>query len=392
MTANYIGKLERGLIKWPQRDYREGLRAVLGAGTDAELGFTRNQLTTANVEDVNRSEFLRTSVGVVAGALVTPLTWPPLNSRPIPVPVAVGPGDIEAVRIAARLFGAWDHTYGGGVVRQAVAAQLQHSAGLLNARCDPSLREELFGAVGYLGHTSAFMAFDAYAHDDARNMFRFALACAEEADNWHLRAKVLSSMARQEIWCDNPDSGLTLIELAMVRSDRLTATERAMLLTARARALAKLGRVSDTVRTIGLADEQFSQAEPANDPAWMAYYDAAQHYGDTGHALFDLAVHGRFGNEAASRLDAAVRGHTEPYARSRAISGIKLASLTMRIGDPDQAAQIGARALAEADTITSRRASDDLRELSGFAQRHGRREDVQELRSAIHHRLKIAPR
>jgi transcriptional regulator with XRE-family HTH domain len=39
LTANYIGKLERGQIRWPQADYRSGLRVVLGVDTDAELGF-----------------------------------------------------------------------------------------------------------------------------------------------------------------------------------------------------------------------------------------------------------------------------------------------------------------------------------------------------------------
>ncbi len=35
----YVGKLERGEHRWPQRAYREAFRAVLGACTDAELGF-----------------------------------------------------------------------------------------------------------------------------------------------------------------------------------------------------------------------------------------------------------------------------------------------------------------------------------------------------------------
>ena len=35
----YIGKLERGDIRWPGRLYREALRAILGS-TDAALGFS----------------------------------------------------------------------------------------------------------------------------------------------------------------------------------------------------------------------------------------------------------------------------------------------------------------------------------------------------------------
>ncbi|WP_233629701.1 XRE family transcriptional regulator [Amycolatopsis sp. WAC 04197] len=339
---------------------------------------------------MKRSDFLRAALGVTAGAVVAPLGEALLTRQPTPVPSVVGQWEIEQVRTAAQLFGTWDHTYGGGLVREAVAAQLRYSAGLLNARCSDRLHADLHSAVGFLGHAAAFMAFDAYAHDDARRMFEFALGCAEEANDWHLRAKVLSSMARQEIWCGNPDAGLTLVELAMVRADRLTASERAMLLTARARALAKLHRVSDAVTTVGLADEQFAKASPDNDPVWMRYYDEAQHAGDTGHALFDLAVDGRFVGEARDRLALAVAGHSQPYARSRTISGIKLASLTMRAGDPVEAAQIGARALKEAGTITSRRAADDLRELRTFANDHRRVSEVAELQNGIGDRLGVA--
>lgn len=384
LNANYVGKLERGQIRWPQADYRAGLRAVLGAGTDRELGFRRPRRSPARVTDLDRKDFLRAALGVGAAALggrrpaelITP-------AESTPIPSVVGQTEVDQVRSAARMFGTWDHTYGGGLVREAVAAQLRYSTELLNARCPERLRGELYSAVGFLSHTSGFMAFDAYAHDDARRMLRFALACAEECEDWHLRAKVLSSMARQAIWCGDPDSGLTLVELALVRADRLTPTERAMLLSARARALAKLGRTQPTATTVGMADEEFSNAHRADDPIWMHYYDHAQHAGDTGHALFDLAMKRTFVSEATSRLATAVAGHTDVYARSRAISATKLASLIMVTGDPVEAVAVGTRAIADAGTVRSRRAADDLRELRRFATRHQPLADVAELQQRI---------
>jgi hypothetical protein len=95
----------------------------------------------------------------------------------------------------------------------------------------------------------------------------------------------------------------------------------------------------------------------------MAYYDTAQHHGDTGHALFDLAARGHSLTDAIQWLGDAVVGHTDAYARSRAISGTKLATLTMLTGDPRQAALIGQRALDDAGQLRSRRVTDDLREL-----------------------------
>lgn len=338
----------------------------------------------ARLDEVKRQEFFRAALGATAAvATKQPLLDLVAQLQPTPVPSTVGPAEIEQVRTAAREFSSWDHTYGGGLVREAVSAQLRYAVNLLGASCAEKHRVDLHSAVGFLGHTAGFMAFDAYAHADAHSMFQLGLTCAEEVGNWHLRGKVLSSMARQAIWCGNPDDGLTSIELAMVRADRLTATERAMLHAARARALAKLHRTEEAVRAVGQADEEFARTAPENDPPWMAYYDHAQHSGDTGHALFDLALEGRFVGEARQRLEVAVAGHTDAFVRSRAISGIKLASLTMATGDPVEAASFGRTALGDAGHLRSRRAADDLRELRMFTQPHVRTTEVDELRSQI---------
>ncbi|RIQ29656.1 XRE family transcriptional regulator [Jiangella rhizosphaerae] len=395
LDDNYIGKLERGIIRWPQAAYRDALRAVLGAATDRDLGFVNTRrlhsapvaLQPVGEPDVKRHEFLRAAFVGVGGLLTSPSTLLDLLAplRPSDAPKRVGRSEIEQVRGAADLLVSWGHSHGGAGVREAANAQLRWFGQLLGAQATPEVRVELHEAVGLLGHATAHMAFDACAYDDARQIFKFALACSEEVGSWHLRAKVLSSLARQEIWRGEPDLGLTYAELALVRSDRLTATERAMLHTARARALAKLGRYQDTLRAVGQADEAFAHTDPAGDPPWMSYYDAAQHAGDTGHALFDLTVQGHR-TEAAARLRTAVDGHTAGYVRSRAMSQTKLASLTMAVGDPGEAARIGLAAVTDAGRLHSRRAAMDLAELHTYAGRHAGVPEVAELR----HRLTTA--
>lgn len=416
LDDNYIGKLERGIIRWPQATYREALRAVLGVPADRDLGFVNTRrLRSAPVvrlaappvgpglgnalppppapapvggePDVKRDEFLRAAFVGVGGLLASPSTLLDLLAplRPSDAPKRVGRGEIEQVRGAAELLVSWGHSHGGAGVREAANAQLRWFSQLLSAQATPAVRVELHEAVGLLGHATAHMAFDACAYDDARQIFTFALACSEEVGSWHLRAKVLSSLSRQEIWRGEPDLGLTYAELALVRSDRLTATEKAMLHTARARALAKLGRYQDTLRAVGQADEAFAHTDPAGDPPWMGYYDAAQHAGDTGHALFDLTARGHR-TEAAARLRTAVDGHTAGYVRSRAMSQTKLASLTMAVGDPDEAARIGLAAVSDAGRLHSRRAAMDLAELGTYAARHAGVPEVAELR----HRLTTA--
>lgn len=395
ITQAQLSRIEKGpapeklskLVRWART---LGIPAHL-------LWFKLPDETGATLYQVDRQQFLRATLGVTVVGAAQPLLELMGTPAPPRLPDRVGAAEINQIRAIAREFSSWDHTYGGGLVREAVGAQLRYAVHLLDARCTDRHRAELLSAVGFLGHIAGFMAFDAYAHSDARSMFRLAWSCAEEAGDWHLRGKALSSMARQSIWCGSLpnndltddarrqhfEDGLTFIELAMVRADRLTATERAMLHSARARALAKLGRVQEVVMAVGEADDAFAQATPANDPPWMAYYDEAQHSGDTGHALFDLALTGRFTTEARERLDAAVNGHSDAFVRSRAISGIKLASLTMATGDPLEAAVFGKAALADAGHIRSRRAADDLRELAGLSEHHRRHTAVAELRDHI---------
>lgn len=393
LDANYVGKLERRAIQWPQDpDVRKGFRAVLNVATDTELGFRRPRRSRSTVAEVDRQQFIKAALGVSAAAVAGPSGFVELiaPTQPTPVPSVVGWAEVNDVRNAAKAFAGLDALYGAGLIREAVGAQLRYCVELLNARCSDKIRGELFSAVGYLAHVTGFAAFDAYAHDDARRIFGFALQCAEEGRDWHLRAKVLSSMARQAIWCGDPDAGLTFTELAMVRADRLTATERAMLHTGRARALAKLRRDQETASAVGMADEEFSHSRPANDPVYVHYYDAAQHAGDTGHALWDTAMHGHFATEARHRLAAAVTGHGHEFVRARTISQIKLASLVMATGDPHEAASIGDEALDAAGTIRSRRAADDLRDLRRFGEPHEKVAEVAELRRRIGSAVVIA--
>jgi hypothetical protein len=389
LDASYFGKLERGVIRWPNELYREALRAVLEVSTDAELGFSNSRRPVVKVVGVNRRQAVCTAglgLGGLALGALAPVAALLEGDEPTAVPARVGATDIEYVRDAARVFKSWDFTYGGGLVWEAVRVQLRWSAGMLESTCPEPLRPELFSAVGYLADVTGYMAIDACAHEEARRVLCFALGCAEKADDWHLRAHVLGNMAFQASQTGRPDEGLTLAEHALVRADRLTPTERAIVHTHRARALAKMARVPETLAAIGTADDHFAHATPANDPPLVAYYGATLYAGVTGRALADLAMNGGDPIPANDRLTTAVADLTPGYARSRVITQIKLASLAMSTGDPVEAATLGTAALESAGTIRSRRVTDDLRELARHATQYSGIDEVDEL----HHRITTA--
>ncbi|MFE9566958.1 XRE family transcriptional regulator [Streptomyces sp. NPDC006692] len=304
------------------------------------------------------------------------------------LPAQVRPGDIQEVQQAALTLTTWHNVHGGGgLVRQTGTAQLAWAARLLDVPCSEVLRQPLFASVAHLGMVAGVACFDAFAHDDARRAFTFAAACAEEADEWHLRGKIYSWRARHAVWMGDPDTALTHAEVGIIRSDRLTHTERAMLYIARARAHAKAGDVQATLTAVGEADDAYSHTHPADDPPWMSYYDYAQHQGDTGHALFDLAMTTRDRHHvqaATERLAAACSHHADTYIRSRVFSRTKLATLAMATGDPAEAVRIGTTALEEAARVRSGRAEAGLVELARTAaQERGMVAEASELSERI---------
>ncbi|MFV2108271.1 hypothetical protein [Micromonospora sp. LOL_015] len=392
-TANYLGKLENGKIRYPAEDYRTALRIVLNADTDDELGFRRRDISmrTKGMLAVRSNRYESSATGL------SPAAAAPLTSDAIPLMSLLGPQVVDElprqvsqehiaqVLEAAEIFEQWDNAHGGALVREIADDKLHRLSRLLEVSCPAHLRPALHKALAQLAGVVAFMLFDAYHHEAARQRFTFALRCASIGGDWHQRAMLLSSLARQAVWCGQPDDGLTHIEMALVRADWLTASERAMLHTVRARALAKLGpgRAQEALAAVGAADEAFAHAAPAEDPPWMCFYDDAQHHGDTAHALFDVALHTSLVTESADRFAYSVEHHLPAYLRSRAISRIKLASLTMVQGDPLEAATIGNLALDDAGPVRSLRAADDLRELHRMAGPHGKLTEVQELRARI---------
>ncbi|MGH4002321.1 MAG: XRE family transcriptional regulator [Pseudonocardiaceae bacterium] len=385
-SANWVCQLECGKIRWPGKVSREALRVILGASTDAELGFVnaRSARAAVKLEDVNRQQFLRTTRNAGALAVLAPVAALLEGGEPTPIPRRVGATEIEQTRSATRVFESWSGTYGGGgLPRETVMGQLRWSAGLLDAICPDRLRPELFSAVGDLADVAGYLAVDAGADEQADRVYRFALDCAEEAGDWLLRGEILSSMAKHAVWIGQPDEGLTLAEQGLVRPDRLTAAGRSLLHTDRGRALAKMRRVSETLAAIGTADDHFAHFTPDNEPPFMACYNDVRHAQLAGQPLADLVILGRDPGEATDRLAAAAAGHTAGNTRARAVCLTKLASLTMATGDPIQAAAIGHEALDAAGTLRSRNVTDGLRELARYAVTHQRLDEVAHLRHRI---------
>jgi len=355
MDADYIGKLERGIHRWPNQHYRQALRTVLDAVADADLGFrsTRNRAATVarsprrpdGGDDVERQAFLRVLAGSVAGlAFADPIaeftaTFTGSSTRQI------GTVEVDQVRYLARLFANQDHLPGSGLSAQAVVTQLSISADALGGRfASDAVRHQFFAAVAEMADVAAGMCFDAGTHTQAERCFRLAVGCATESGDWPMRAKALSGLANLAVHQDNKDDALSFSEMALVRADRLTPLVRSVMHTRHARALGLAGgqRQDDCMTAVRHAEDFFSTASGGNEPAWISYYGAAHLDRDIGRALLHLAVNGGDYQQAQQRLSTAVARFPEQPSRGKALALANLAHLTMARDDPAHAGDASA--------------------------------------------------
>jgi hypothetical protein len=235
------------------------------------------------------------------------------------------------------------------------------------------------------------MAFDLERFRDASRLWTVALACANEAGDPSLEARVLGSMARQATWLDHPIDAVGLLDRALDSGKgRLVPTELAMLWALRARAVARTSDASAVGTAVATADRWFAvrDHDEAIERPWIAHYSHPHHWGDTGMAWADIAVATSGDNvhavmEAGGRHQAAADGHGVDAMRSRALSLLALADLDARVGDLDKAVRSAEAAVDSAEKVNSRRVRTGLVGLQQATGPHASRSDVATVRERI---------
>jgi hypothetical protein len=398
LDPKLVQKWEKGHVRWPHTTYRAALRSLLDATDDARLGFFPPVATPVVIEilsDMERRTILRGGAAVGGLAALSPgakLAAALESVDPAPIPLRVGMGDVERIHGASAAFRDLDFTRGGGFALTGAMAQLRWATRLLDAQHPERLKAPLFGAVGGMANTVGFAAFDAGRLDAAKRALNVGLACADEADDPGLRASILVDLASVALWTDRPQEAAALMD--HVDADRLTSTERSLVWCTRARTVALRGDEQATLAAIGQADEELSHAEPDDSPyeaqpfwragrtSWLDWYNPTMHEGDVGHVLHDLVVFGGVDRTSASeRLRVAVDGYTDEVARARAHALVRLATLHMATGEPDEAAGVGLRALEASGPIESVRSTEYLRTLHRVSADYASRPAVAELRA-----------
>ncbi|WP_040774798.1 hypothetical protein [Nocardia pneumoniae] len=278
-TSNYIGKLERGVFRWPSKDCRAGLRAVLGVATDAELGFrppdrgvgaatieadrdAPTLLAGEEVDDVLRRTFLRNaSLTGVGTALGLELTRHGLNQL-MPEGAATDLADWHDV---VREYG---EVYRDGAVvlsrlSEMLVTDLLGLQATISQTSKTGRRLELYKIGALLSHYMAQTVRDLGHRTEAARWWRTARYAADSSGDSHIMLYIRGRAAIRDIYDGRPPN---LIIDAVNETEELMAkgpvAGRPSLLAARAQSFAMLGRADEAETDLEKLRDTFAALPP----------------------------------------------------------------------------------------------------------------------------------
>jgi hypothetical protein len=299
----------------------------------------------------------------------------------------IGDQEIGQIRAVTEVFRSLDNAYGGGLTRAAVIGQLILTASLVkNMTYTEDVGRKLIAGLGDLATVAGWMCHDVSMHAAAQHYFLLAFQAAKEANDPSLGAHVLSCMARQAGHLGRPGDALELIHLARYGT-RYTATPTvdALLHSLEARYCAALGRLRDFDRAAGQAEAAFADHDPAQDPAWVAYFDTSEYYATLGicHQIAASASDPGQARRAIDMIGHALARRDPSRVRSRAFDYLGLARAYLTAGDLESAEAVGTTALELTGKVSSTRVRDRLRELLDETSKYSGTSVIADLRSRI---------
>jgi hypothetical protein len=413
LDGHHIAKYERGVVRYPIAAYRAALRAVLGAGTDTELGFVapsrqRTEPTalflaggrwapesildasdeTTRWTLLNRRDALRSGLGATGAAMLEPLAagWlEPLAGWSERTGSRFSAVEVDALERAVGLFRSW-RSHGSGLSVEAVVGQLGYITDRLRGTGDHPLAGRVFLAGAELAKIAGSMYFDAGAHTSAQRYYVVAVQLAKAAREDSFAATTLAALARQSFDVGATKDGLEIVALAQ-HGTRRSATPRlrAMLATRQAWGHALHGEVYAFQRAVDAAKQSFADTEPGRaEPHWLVGLDAAELAGVIGARYRDLARHQPAqAGRAVDHIGKALRLRDPARTRNRLFDMVGLARAHLITGEPERGCALIVEAMPLIDRQHPGRVMRKLGDWSGEAVRYADAQPVRETRARV---------
>lgn len=259
---------------------------------------------------------------------------------------------------------AMDDTAGGGVVLSLAEQAFGWVAGLLDqASYGERTGHKLYIALAELGQLAGWVAHDSGQPGLGQRYHVAALHAAHSADDRRLGAHILGCMADQAARQGRAADAVTLTESA-VAGIRGQETPRllAELYIRKAYALATLRDGSRCTAAISKARRQIEKFEPDSDPPWLYWVTSAEITAGAGDCLLRLGEPAR----AVGLFDTGIAMFDQAFVRDRQVYLTHSADALARPGkqhDLEAAVEQGREAIRLAESLTSTRGMDCLRDL-----------------------------
>ncbi|MFG1755330.1 hypothetical protein [Streptosporangium sandarakinum] len=258
--------------------------------------------------------------------------------------------DTAAVAALEEITAAFAHlesVHGGALYRTSIIGQLSEVTRRIQDGVPASLRVRVFTATADLAALAGWTSHDAGRYAAAQRYWSYAIYAAGEAGIPGRGVEIVTRMSHQMIYLGRLHDALALLDLAAARARRDGQTAvQALVHSQTGRVHAGLGQPDEAVRHLDHADELLAQA--TDRPAWVAYFDAAEHAGARAVSARDLTHLGHRGYPASPHFEAALRLRQPGFDRVRTMDRIGLAAALLDEGELERAAAVGHQAMESA--------------------------------------------
>ncbi|MFF3730773.1 XRE family transcriptional regulator [Streptomyces sp. NPDC002476] len=235
--------------------------------------------------------------------------------------------------------------------------QRQHTGPLLDAylttvtdlisdgRYSPPLGIRLHALAASLSQTVAWHRFDHGLHGEASRFWIAGLHSAHASGDHDMGAALLSDLAYQASWRDDPRTAARILERALTRTYHPAA--RSLLQLRLARSLAVQGERRATLRALSAAEHLLSTPTRDPIPGWCSWLSEADLAVDSGQSLNDLGETRR-----AHQLIKEGQALLPPSRdKTRGVFLAYRAKTHLALGEPDLAAAVATESLELAQRI-----------------------------------------
>jgi tetratricopeptide (TPR) repeat protein len=322
VDERHIGKWERGETTWPRKHYRAALRAVLNVATDAELGLARRRQSTDD-EDVNRKQFLKTTLAVSAAMLT--------NAAPSEAEL------LDTMSGPTTNYRRMESSVPSDRLWPAVEAHLDLVSGVVHDRVRTASGYRTLSEVAGL---AAWLAADRGDDAAARQRYRAAITYAERTHHPLLVSYMTASLGHYAVETGDGGAGLALLHTASAQmGQNAPDSAGAWLSSLLAVAYAATGDRKAALAALDHAERLADRQRGEPQWPWVFAFDGAK------AARYQASALGRLGDHRAARRAFAAAAPALGADKPRALAQVEHAHVLAQSGNVEQGCALAADAL-----------------------------------------------